>query len=458
MKTNYLKYAFAAGLLIPASVMAQDTAGVSNTAVEVSTTNVQPFSPASSFRTWSVGVHAGILSPIVFFGKNDFTKWKTDVGYGLFVKKQILPGFGIAADFLRGGFKGDNSKALGSGQPNTSPFNSFETDMNWSASLVGELTIANINWLNKKSLVQPFVKAGAGLMGYSTQLERTTGESVEFTPGKDLTEVFFPVGAGLKFNVSPSASLNLGYTMNFLDADNLDGYNNGPQNDKFSYANIGLEFSLGPKSKPQLATYNPVASMQYDYMKQNQALRDELAGERAKGAQQLEQFRQDFAKVLADEDKDGVSDYFDKCPGTSAGTQVDGGGCPLPEAKNITRTTVITEEDKRVVRDAIKNLEFDFGKATIRSKSYPTLDRVANLLVQKNFSLKLSGHTDNVGSSEANLRLSKARAESVKEYLVSKGANPSRIEATGYGESQPISSNKTAAGRQNNRRVEFTLY
>ncbi|HEY1166646.1 MAG TPA: OmpA family protein, partial [Chitinophaga sp.] len=75
-----------------------------------------------------------------------------------------------------------------------------------------------------------------------------------------------------------------------------------------------------------------------------------------------------------------------------------------------------------------------------------------------NFSLKLAGHTDNVGRDDNNMRLSKDRAESVKQYLVSQGANPSRIEATGYGETQPIASNKTAAGRQKNRRVEFTLY
>ncbi len=80
------------------------------------------------------------------------------------------------------------------------------------------------------------------------------------------------------------------------------------------------------------------------------------------------------------------------------------------------------------------------------------------MLIDKSFSLKLAGHTDNVGSDNANLKLSKDRAESVKNYLVSKGANPSRIEATGYGETQPIATNKTAAGRQKNRRVEFTLF
>ncbi|RZK16646.1 MAG: OmpA family protein, partial [Pedobacter sp.] len=150
---------------------------------------------------------------------------------------------------------------------------------------------------------------------------------------------------------------------------------------------------------------------------------------------------------------------FDKCPGTPTGTVVDGSGCPIKVQREIIRETkVITEEDRKVVKDAISNLEFDLGKSTIRSKSYASLNRVAGLLVEKNFSLKLAGHTDNTGGRELNLRLSKERAESVKAYLVSQGANASRIEATGYGPDQPISTNKTAAGRQENRRVEFTLY
>ena len=122
-----------------------------------------------------------------------------------------------------------------------------------------------------------------------------------------------------------------------------------------------------------------------------------------------------------------------------------------------TKVMVVTDEDRKVVGEAIKNLEFDLGKATIKAKSYETLNRVASLLIQKNFSLKLAGHTDNTGSAALNLRLSKDRAEAVKAYLVSQGANASRIEATGYGEDQPIASNKTATGRQQNRRVEFSL-
>ena len=314
--------------------------------------------------------------------------------------------------------------------------------------------------MNRKNVVQPYVKAGYGLMGYSITLKSTTGTETEFNGGEKVNESFIPVGAGLKFNLSNNINLDLGYSMNFVDGDNLDGYRSGPQSDKFSYSHIGLEFALGGKSKPQLAYYNPVAAMQDDYITRNAALQAELANERMRNAERLAQMDVDWKRYLNDSDKDGVSDYFDKCPNTPAGIQVDGAGCEI----KVTNTTinpvrvVVTEEDRRVVAEAIRNLEFDFGKSTIRPSSFPSLNRVADLLKTKDFSLKLAGHTDNVGSNAANLKLSKDRAESVKSHLVNQGANTSRIEATGYGESQPISTNKTAVGRQNNRRVEFTLY
>ena len=157
----------------------------------------------------------------------------------------------------------------------------------------------------------------------------------------------------------------------------------------------------------------------------------------------------EMAKMKMDSDGDGVSDYFDKCPGTNRSVKVDGAGCPLPvvvPAKDtiirITNTYVITEEDKQIVNEALRNLEFEFSKASIRERSFPYLNRVAEMLVLKGFSLKLGGHTDDVGSNTANLILSKNRAESVKNHLVSRGVNIGKIEAVGYGESQPVSSNK----------------
>jgi OOP family OmpA-OmpF porin len=279
---------------------------------------------------------------------------------------------------------------------------------------------------------------------------------------ESIREVFIPVGAGLKFNLGSGVNLDMGYQVNFVATDNFDGYNAGGGSDKFSYAHIGLEFALGSSKKPQLATYNPVNSMRTEYLWQDQqnkaALQSQIDAEKAandKLRADLDATNANLAKFTVDSDADGVPDFYDKCANTPAGTKVDGSGCPLAKAEV---KVYVTEEDKRVVKDAINNLEFDLGKATIRPKSFPSLDRVAKLLTDKNFSLKLAGHTDNTGSDALNLRLSKDRAESIKAYLVSKGANASRIEATGYGESQPIATNATAAGRQANRRVEFTLY
>ncbi|NEU08290.1 OmpA family protein [Flavihumibacter sp. R14] len=441
----------AAVLLASGSVYAQDSTLVS--------TDLKPFAPASSFRTWSLGINAGVLSPTLPFGKNDFTTWKPQLGYGAYVKKQIIPALGIKAGFLAGKLEGDNSEPYGSGITSQSPYDAFETTISYSGSLIAELNLANIYWMNRRNTITPYFNAGAGLMGYNINLTDISGVQSEFKEDGNVNEVFFPVGAGLKFSLSQSVNLDLGYTMNFVDGDNLDGYRNAPQDDKFSYGHIGLEFALGKKSKPQLATYNPVAAMEHDYITRNADLKSQLEAERASNAQRLAQIDAEWKKFLNDADKDGVSDHFDKCPDTPEGTQVDGAGCPLKvTTTTVNPVTVITEEDRRVVAEAIRNLEFDFAKATIRSKSYPSLNRVAELLVTKNFSLKLAGHTDNVGSNAANLKLSKNRAESVKAYLVSQGANPSRIEAVGYGETQPISSNKTDAGRQKNRRVEFTLY
>ena len=454
MMMNYLRHsALAAALMVSGSLYAQDT-------TVVATADIKPFSPAGSFRTWSFGINAGVLSPTLPFGKNDFSTWSPQIGYGAYIQKQIIPSLGIKAAFLAGKLEGDNSEPWGSGINPVGPFDAFSTELKYSGSLSAQLSLANIHFMNRKSAMLPYVSVGAGFMGYNVNLTNRAGQVSEFKGDGNVNEVFFPVGLGAKFTLSPSVNLDLGYTMNFVDGDNLDGYRNTPQDDKFSFAHVGLEFALGPKTKPQLATYNPVAAMESDYISRNALLKSELEAERASNAQRLAQIDAEWRKFLNDTDKDGVSDYFDKCPDSPSGTQVDGAGCPL----TITSTTVnpvrvvITEEDKRVVAEAIRNLEFDFGKSTIRSTSNASLNRVAALLVAKNFSLKLAGHTDNVGSNSANLKLSKDRAESVKSYMVSQGANPSRIEATGYGESQPISGNKTNSGRQKNRRVEFTLY
>ena len=409
------------------------------------------------FSTWSVGVNAGILSPISpLGGKNDFSNWKSSLGYGLYIKKQFTPYFSLRLDGIRGKIKGDNSEPYESGLTPTGTNSAFETDLSYAGSLNAQVNLFNIDMFKKEDVLQLYVSGGAGLAGYKPTVTSAAGVTTDYASGKTISELIIPVGVGAKFKLSDRVNFDLGWSVYFVDGDNLDGTYRNNNSDKFNYAHAGLEFALG--NGKQLAFHNPVAAT-YDEAVQAKALAGSLKSDLDRQKAENAQLRSDMNDLLKDTDGDGVADKLDKCPGTASGTVVDGAGCPLKvPAPVVNEKVIITEQDRRVVADAIKNLEFDLGKATIRSKSYPTLNRVANLLVAKNFSLKLAGHTDNTGSAELNMRLSKDRAESVKAYLVSQGVNASRVEATGYGLTQPIATNKTAAGRQKNRRVEFTLY
>lgn len=418
------------------------------------------FTDGPGYRRFSVGVNGGLLAPVApTGGSNDFTKWKAQAGYGAYVKYQILHSLGIQANYTGGKLAGNNDRKLGNDKTPDREVNSFETSLKWSAGLSAVVNVATINWMYKKNAVQIYVSAGGGLAGYSPKISSQveSDNMVEYKKDGIIKEFYVPIGAGLKFKLSESVNLDLGYTMHYVDGDNLDGYNYGPNRDKFSYGYAGLEFPLGKRTKPALNWQNP-ARVMYDELAQQKAnLQSELEASRALNTK----LTADVDKLMADADGDGVSDYFDKCPGTTAGTKVDGSGCELPKdttPKQIITKVTITEDDRRLIKDAIQNLEFETAKSSIKASSYPSLDKVAEMLRTKGFSLKLGGHTDNVGNATKNMALSKDRAESVKQYLVEHGANPSKIEAVGYGANQPIANNKTAAGRQKNRRVEFTIY
>lgn len=421
------------------------------------TTENKPFSPSQDYKTWSIGIHSGILSQANVFDIGlDFENLEYNVGYGAYIRKYFSPNFALQAEYLGGKVAGNIYE------------NYFKTDIKWSGSLTGHFTLANINWRHRKAFLKPYLSAGAGYMNYKPF---TVVNDTAYNYG-DTKGMFIPVGLGMKVRLTDALNLDLGYRMNFTRSDGFDGAKTGKR-DAFSYSHIGLELALGSKSKPFLGNSNPVTEivnaqeLRYDELynemqaqlkaqEESFAKREQqLIEENNKVKSQIERLYADFA----DEDGDGVPNRFDKCPDTPKGVQVDGSGCPLPEVKApIIQQIYVTEEDKRIVAEAIKNLEFDLGKATIRPSSFESLNKVAILLIEKNFSLKLAGHTDNTGSAEVNMRLSKNRAEAVKSYLVSKGANPSRIEAVGYGHTQPIVSNNTEEGRQKNRRVEFTLY
>jgi uncharacterized protein (TIGR03382 family) len=155
-----------------------------------------------------------------------------------------------------------------------------------------------------------------------------------------------------------------------------------------------------------------------------------------------------------DNDRDGVVDANDKCPSepeTINGVQ-DDDGCP-----DKGKEKVKVEGKKIVILDKVY---FATRKDVILAKSFPLLKQVGQVL-RANPQLtkvRVEGHTDSQGSDASNLDLSQRRANSVRKRLIEQeGIAPERLEAVGYGESRPVDTNKTAKGRENNRRVEFII-
>lgn len=270
------------------------------------------FGGAKQYRTWSIGVNAGVVTPIIPFGTNDYSEWDSNLGYGLFIKKQLAPSFALKLDAHRGELSASNKAGTAS----------FSTDLNYAASLKGVVNVGTISFLKKQNSLGFFVQAGAGLTGYDP------GDAAG-----DRSELFIPVGAGVNIRLGQVVALNLGYDANFLDADNIEGttgWLNGAANkDRWSYGYAGLEFTLGAKSKPSLQWNNAVSTL-YDELK-DPALRNDVEQLKSRTSAvegQVENLKKDT-------DGDGVADQFDKCPNTPSGTKVDGAGCPLivPQAK-----------------------------------------------------------------------------------------------------------------------------
>ena len=422
--------------------------------------DVAPFSGSSPFRKFSIGINAGLMNPsVIIGGSNDFANPQYTFGYGANIRYQINHYLAVQADFLRGKLKGNQDDKFGGGRP----VSSFKTDLNWAASLSGVLTFGNINWLSTHNKVIPYVSAGFGYMGFDTKVVNTgTTNEVDYVDNVSPKNPFFvPVAAGLKINLSSLINLDLGYRMNFVDGDKLDGsayynysapFGSRVHKDKFSYGFVGLEFSLGNKSKPQLLFDNPVARVnkylqtQIDTVKANQDL------------------------MMADGDGDGVTDKFDKEPNTPAGcpvdvhgvsrdtdgdgvpdckdkelvtpTQcqpVDGDGvgkCPDPECcKNM----VMADSNKCQIGD-LPSVSFRGNTGSLSSDAKAMLATIASKLKNNaDCGIIVTGYP---AASKASQALCNRRVDAVKAYLTEKeGISADRIDVNcevGGGDSNTV--------------------
>jgi OOP family OmpA-OmpF porin len=146
-----------------------------------------------------------------------------------------------------------------------------------------------------------------------------------------------------------------------------------------------------------------------------------------------------------DTDKDGIEDPKDKCPNSYG--PISNNGCPIIEAA-----------DREVLSFAMKAVQFELGKATLKTESFSVLNQIMSIMRKyPDYKLTIEGHTDNTGASDVNQKLSENRAKSCYDYLVQKGIPANRMTYKGFGQSRPIADNSTYSGRTLNRRVEFNL-
>ena len=145
--------------------------------------------------------------------------------------------------------------------------------------------------------------------------------------------------------------------------------------------------------------------------------------------------------------------------GGAAGVYLDNKEKKLRQATAGTGIDVNRNADGSINLVMPGAITFDTNKSNIKPNFYDTLNRVAQVLTEDNKSgILVSGYTDSTGNDSINIPLSQARAQSVASYLASRGVSTSRINAQGLGSSNPIASNSTAAGKEQNRRVEIAVY
>ncbi len=172
-------------------------------------------------------------------------------------------------------------------------------------------------------------------------------------------------------------------------------------------------------------------------------------------AEDLDGYQDDDGCPDWDNDGDGVPDQLDSCPmiPEDKDDYEDEDGCP---EEGPGKPTVKITDTQLLLSSKIY---FDFNKVVVNKVSYPILDALAEALVSNSYikKVRVEGHTDNEGTAEYNMDLSKQRAKAVVDYLIDKGVDSARLAFEGYGLTMPKASNQTEEGRAINRRVEFTI-
>ena len=315
----------------------------------------------------------------------------------------------------------------------------------------------------------------------------TTGLGASMYNGKNFS-AYFPIGAGLQFNLGAETFLHIQYRDNVSVTD--------LHTDNFAY-NLGFVSPLQDKAEPKIVTAPPPPAPP-EVIEEKDTDKDGIVDSKDKcptvaglakyngcpipdsdkdGINDEEDQCPTVAGIakykgcpIPDADNDGVNDEEDKCPSIAGLARYK--GCPIPDTDN---DGVNDEEDKcpntpgpksnngcpelKQYNFEAKNIQFATSSAAFTKAASAELNKLAEILkvhaeIKK---VNIEGHTDNTGKADKNLALSQKRVDAVKVYLVKKGVDAARLSVTALGDTKPAADNATPVGRAANRRVEFKV-
>jgi len=274
--------------------------------------------------------------------------------------------------------------------------------------LIYDFTFVDITPVSTKAEILANVSTfGDG--NYETQNQR----NAQITP-------LYQFGAGFKWRVRKNITLSLTHRVSLAGTDDLDSYRWNPDNsvngvnDIHHFSTIGVNYTFYKKRKQKTSESPPVLP------------KPEL---------ELNPVPEPVLEPIPEPES-----------------------ILEPEPEPSVDIVALTTEEEEVVKRAFENTEFETDKSVIRAVSFSPLNELAALLLEHpSWKLRITGHTDNTGTAEWNMDLSKRRAESVRDYLSSREIDAERFIVAWYGEEQPIANNSTAEGRQRNRRVAYEI-
>ncbi|RNA63329.1 OmpA family protein [Chryseobacterium nematophagum] len=476
MKLNLAIVAFA--LAMPTLSYAQDSIAVSSTGEYPNTfssgsANVSPFTSQSRrFNDWSISAGAG--TPLM--QSADLTSIKNGNGKNLFgysvyfsIDKAITHAFGLKLQYDRGETRQGwfNTKDP---VPANIPYQQVAARTQYDAiSILGDINFSNL--LRRVDNHSPYRwalhgYAGLGTIAYRAYQKGPNGVQALMTEIKpfQLGSMFAQAGAGLKFKVNRRIDVEGRLMYVVTGDDEFDG--GGPNysainqreeqvSDNFFNATLGLTWKLG-KHESNLMWHDPLQEIYYkldvlankkqdiEVCKKGDADNDGVCDDWDRQLDTPAGARVDGAGVALDTDLDGVIDLYDKC--VTVPGPVENNGCPYAKKDN--------NEVAKDVEKELKDVYFNFNKATIRPESNPKLDMAADVIKQSGGTYLLTGHTDIKGNAAYNLKLSRERAAAVVNALEARGVTANSLKSKGVGSAEArIPATASDAERMADRKV-----